>query len=100
MIATDGQDTTSSQFHLGDIRDAIKKAKEERDIQFIFIGQGEDTLTKAREIGLDNDRAHGSHNFAVPIGTHMGDFVYAAPVSTSIQTVAFRHLVVVEEEKK
>lgn len=91
VIATDGQDTTSQSDRYS-VRAAIKKAKQERDIQFIFIGQGEETMTQADNIGLGS---YDLGSYAIPVltGASIGGTIMASPVSASIQTASFRHLV-------
>lgn len=52
VIATDGEDTTSSKFSRSETRRAILAAKENRDIDFVFVAKGMEAFDEAERIGL------------------------------------------------
>ncbi len=95
VIATDGQDTTSSQFSRRVVSRDIKEAKEKRDIQFIFIAQGKDVFEDAQDMGFDD--GPGTFAYAVPIGMSVGVAVSSNAMVTSVSTSAFRHVQLSEE---
>jgi hypothetical protein len=52
VIATDGEDTTSSKFSRSETRRAILAAKENRDIDFVFVAKGMEAFNEAESLGV------------------------------------------------
>lgn len=65
VIATDGEDTTSSKFSRSETRRAILAAKENRDIDFVFVANGMEAFNEAEAIGVRQAvNIAGFENFA------------------------------------
>jgi uncharacterized protein with von Willebrand factor type A (vWA) domain len=58
IVATDGEDTTSERFTLDQVKELITKARQERDIHFVYVYKNDEAFTGGMDlgfIGLDGD---------------------------------------------
>jgi hypothetical protein len=98
IIATDGEDTTSSRYTLKDVKEMIADAKEKRDIQFIFVAKGTEAFSGGARLGLDKDSVYKgpiTDKFNIAIGYSAASTSGRIQVSACgilIGTGAFRHL--------
>lgn len=79
VIATDGEDTTSTQVSKKEIIDQISNAKESRDIDFIFIAKGPEAFSGGEDLGV---RVMSVDDFSM---------LNMMPVSAMVSVSAFRH---------
>jgi uncharacterized protein with von Willebrand factor type A (vWA) domain len=52
IVATDGEDTTSERFTLDQVKELITKARQERDIHFVYVYKNDEAFTGGMDLGL------------------------------------------------
>jgi uncharacterized protein with von Willebrand factor type A (vWA) domain len=65
IIATDGEDTTSSKFSKAQILDVIQKAKQDKNVEFVYLAQGPEAFVGGQSIGMTN-------TYSAPVNTPIG----------------------------
>lgn len=80
IVATDGEDTSSSDYKVHTIKEVIEGARTLRGIVFMFVCEGENALQEGYSIGL-RENTPGVHVFSAQSG---------APLSQAIQDDSFR----------
>lgn len=97
IIATDGEDTTSSRFNVQDIKKMMNKAREERDIHFVYVYKNEEAFTGGIDLGF-----MGPAGVPGPAGTY-AITTDSSDLGASLMTVScgasspmFRHLALEE----
>jgi len=54
-ILTDGEENSSRQYNLSNIKEMIKHQKEKYSWEFIFLGANQDAFAEATKIGIDKE---------------------------------------------
>lgn len=80
IVATDGEDTSSSDYKSHTIKEVIEGARTLRGITFMFVCEGENALQEGCSIGLQ-EGTPGVHVFSAQSG---------APLSQAIQEESFK----------
>lgn len=91
ILATDGEDTTSHRFTNDQIKKLITKAREERDIHFIYVYKNDEAFIGGIDLGF-----MGPAGIPGPSGTYAIATAANQPLGNSFITVSsapiFRHL--------
>lgn len=100
IIATDGEDTTSQHYDADTIKQMINKAREERDIHFVYVYKNDDAFTGGVGLGLAGPPGlpgpAGTFSVSGPSHMNLGEYLNAIPVSATTGAM-FRHLNLAEE---
>jgi len=90
VIATDGEDTSSTKYSKAEISEMIEKAKETRDIHFIFLAKGPEAFVGGEAIGLNK----GTGAYAVPIASNVqfASIMTSGSVVGTVSASMLRHV--------
>ncbi|MFI3271299.1 MAG: vWA domain-containing protein [Pseudomonadota bacterium] len=61
VIMTDGEENSSREFTLSQIKASIQEQKKKQDWEFIFLGANIDAIATARDFGIAESRAQNYH---------------------------------------
>lgn len=97
IIATDGEDTTSERFSLEDVKNMMTKAREERDIHFVYVYKNEEAFTGGIGLGFMGPAGIPGPAGTYAITTDSSDLgVSLMTVTCGASSPMFRHLALEE----
>ena len=80
VITTDGMENASKEFSSDDVKEMIRRQKEQYGWEFLFLGANIDAVETAKHFGIDEDRAVTYRSDSA--GTQLNYAVVAEAVST------------------
>ena len=90
VIITDGQENSSCEFTIEEIKSQIEHQKTKYGWEFIFLGANIDAVATARNFGINADRAQNYHADSAGIRLNF------TAVSNAVET--FRERSIVQED--
>lgn len=87
VVQTDGQENSSREWKLEQIREAIKRQTDDYHWQFLFLGMGPDTFAQGHDMGFANVTQSANTGHA-----HAATYAVASTAVTGLRTNSTRDL--------